>query len=123
MGRKHLKNFITVCLSNWGGKIIASSGGTYDQHLFMFQWVANSVNDMYADAVLAVILQVESNPALAQGKLNLNLYTKSICVKHHSFPLHSSVVVLVPCKKRPVILAGHGVDLEYEKFDMKKRLA
>ena len=123
MGRKHLKNFITVCLGNWGGKIVASSGSTYDQHLFMFQWVANSVNDMYADAVLAVILQVESNPALAQGKLNLNLYTKCICVKHHSFPLHSSVVVLVPCKKRPVILAGHGVDLEYEKFDMKKRLA
>ena len=33
----------------------------------LLQWVANSVSDMYADAVLAVILQVESNPALAQG--------------------------------------------------------
>jgi hypothetical protein len=31
------------------------------------QWTANSVNDMYADAVLAVILQVESNPMAAQG--------------------------------------------------------
>ena len=35
--------------------------------LFLFQWVANPVNDMYADAVLAVILQVESNPTAAQG--------------------------------------------------------
>lgn len=35
--------------------------------LFSFQWVANPVNDMYADAVLAVILQVESNPTAAQG--------------------------------------------------------
>ena len=122
-GQKTFEELYNCLSQQLGGKIIASSGGTYDQHLFMFQWVANSVNDMYADAVLAVILQVESNPALAQGKLNLNLYTKSICVKHHSFPLHSSVVVLVPCKKRPVILAGHGVDLEYEKFDMKKRLA
>ena len=31
--------------------------------------MANPVNDMYADAVLAVILQVESNPTTAQGKL------------------------------------------------------
>ena len=35
--------------------------------LYSFQWVANPVNDMYADAVLAVILQVESNPTSAQG--------------------------------------------------------
>lgn len=35
--------------------------------LCSFQWVANPVNDMYADAVLAVILQVESNPTTAQG--------------------------------------------------------
>lgn len=27
------------------------------------------MNDMYADAVLAVILQVESNPTVAQGDL------------------------------------------------------
>ena len=30
--------------------------------------MANPVNDMYADAVLAVILQVESNPTTAQSK-------------------------------------------------------
>ena len=34
----------------------------------VFQWVANPVNDMYADAVLAVILQVESNPTALQGE-------------------------------------------------------
>ena len=28
------------------------------------------MNDMYADAVLAVILQVESNPTTAQGDKN-----------------------------------------------------
>ena len=26
------------------------------------QWTADNVNDMYADAVLAVVLQIESNP-------------------------------------------------------------
>lgn len=31
------------------------------------EWVANPVNDMYADAVLAVILQVESNPTALQA--------------------------------------------------------
>lgn len=30
------------------------------------EWIANAVNDMYADAVLTVILQVESNPAAVQ---------------------------------------------------------
>ena len=29
------------------------------------------MNDMYADAVLAVILQVESNPTAAQGRIGL----------------------------------------------------
>ena len=31
------------------------------------------MNDMYADAVLAVILQVESNPTAAQGNQNTSL--------------------------------------------------
>ena len=31
------------------------------------QWTADSVNDMYADAVLAVILQIESNPKGMEG--------------------------------------------------------
>ena len=34
----------------------------------LFQWVANAVNDMYADAVLTVILQVDSNPAALQSR-------------------------------------------------------
>ena len=43
------------------------SGWLFLRELCSFQWVANPVNDMYADAVLAVILQVESNPTTAQG--------------------------------------------------------
>ena len=43
------------------------SGCIFLRELCSFQWVANPVNDMYADAVLAVILQVESNPTTAQG--------------------------------------------------------
>ena len=45
------------------------SGRLFLRELCSFQWVANPVNDMYADAVLAVILQVESNPTSAQGNL------------------------------------------------------
>ena len=32
------------------------------QLISSIQWTADSVSDMYADAVLAVILQIESNP-------------------------------------------------------------
>ena len=39
------------------------------------------MNDMYADAVLAVILQVESNPTTAQG----NCYCDATTLSHTSF--------------------------------------
>ena len=48
------------------------TGSLFLRELYAFQWVANPVNDMYADAVLAVILQVESNPTTAQGKIVIN---------------------------------------------------
>ena len=32
----------------------------------VLEWQSNSVNDMLADAVLATILQIESNPATAK---------------------------------------------------------
>lgn len=56
------RNVWTPCL------IGSFSGCKFLRELCSFQWVANPVNDMYADAVLAVILQVESNPTTAQGK-------------------------------------------------------
>ena len=33
-----------------------------DLFAFHLQWSADSVNDMYADAVLVMVLQIESNP-------------------------------------------------------------
>lgn len=34
---------------------------------FLFQWVANPANDMYADTVTTVILEVQSNPKIQKG--------------------------------------------------------
>lgn len=34
---------------------------------FVFQWVANPANDMYADTVTTVILEVQSNPKIQKG--------------------------------------------------------
>jgi len=40
-----------------------------------FQWVANPANDMYADTVTTVILEVQSNPKIQKGsKLNVCLF-------------------------------------------------
>ncbi|KXJ20960.1 cleavage and polyadenylation specificity factor subunit 3 [Exaiptasia diaphana] len=49
----------------------------------LIEWTANSVNDMYADAVLAVILQVESNPMAAQAasqmkKIDVNTFHEKL---------------------------------------------
>ncbi|XP_031566314.1 cleavage and polyadenylation specificity factor subunit 3-like [Actinia tenebrosa] len=49
----------------------------------VIEWMANSVNDMYADAVLAVILQVESNPMAAQAasqlkKIDVNTFHEKL---------------------------------------------
>ena len=30
--------------------------------MFLFQWVANAENDMYADAVMTVVVRVASDP-------------------------------------------------------------
>ena len=41
--------------------------------IFMLQWIANAVNDMYADAILTVILQVDSNPTAVQSMCQLSI--------------------------------------------------
>ncbi|XP_065844636.1 cleavage and polyadenylation specificity factor subunit 3-like [Oscarella lobularis] len=38
-----------------------------DADQLVLEWVGNHVNDMYADAVLGVILQIESNPAVFES--------------------------------------------------------
>uniref|UniRef100_UPI00358E2A3F cleavage and polyadenylation specificity factor subunit 3-like n=1 Tax=Myxine glutinosa TaxID=7769 RepID=UPI00358E2A3F len=37
--------------------------------MVILEWAANSLNDMYADAVLTVILEVQSNPLIKKGHL------------------------------------------------------
>ncbi|KAK3748849.1 hypothetical protein QZH41_018736 [Actinostola sp. cb2023] len=54
-----------------------------DKESVLIEWTANSVNDMYADAVLAVILQVESNPMAAQAasqlkKIDVNTFHEKL---------------------------------------------
>lgn len=42
---------------------------------FIFQWVANPANDMYADTVTTVILEVQSNPKIQKGsKFSVSLF-------------------------------------------------
>ncbi len=55
------------------------------------QWTADNVNDMYADAVLAVVLQIEANPDDFQGGHNMfptvpvlcgSVLISSVCAMH-----------------------------------------
>ena len=36
----------------------------------LFQWIANPLNDMYADAVTTVVLEVQSNPKAQKGEFS-----------------------------------------------------
>ena len=69
------------------------SGCLFLRELFSFQWVANPVNDMYADAVLAVILQVESNPTTAQGKIGINKQNKVTVIRDATACKHVSFCI------------------------------
>ena len=50
------------------------SFSTHSVSLTHKQWTADSVNDMYADAVLAVILQIESNPRELESTFNIQMW-------------------------------------------------
>ena len=50
------------------------SFSTHSVSLTNKQWTADSVNDMYADAVLAVILQIESNPRELESTFNIQMW-------------------------------------------------
>ncbi|KAJ7369824.1 Cleavage and polyadenylation specificity factor subunit 3 [Desmophyllum pertusum] len=74
-------SLLLQCMENLAGEVeqLTLPGGKLALKVFqaitiiqekrsvVVEWVANPVNDMYADAVLAVILQVESNPTTAQA--------------------------------------------------------
>lgn len=51
-----------------------------DANMVMMEWVANPINDMYADAVTTVVLEVQSNPKAQkvvqpqEKKVDVNLY-------------------------------------------------
>ena len=42
---------------------------TYSPGQLVFEWVSNPVNDMIADSALAVVLQLEANPLIYEGKV------------------------------------------------------
>lgn len=74
-------SLLLQCMENLAGEVeqLTSQGGKLALKVFktvtvvqekrsvVVEWMANPVNDMYADAVLAVILQVESNPTAFQA--------------------------------------------------------
>lgn len=48
----------------------------------IFQWVANPANDMYADTVTTVILEVQSNPKIQKGsKFSICLFNWGFLLK------------------------------------------
>uniref|UniRef100_A0A673MQC2 Pre-mRNA 3'-end-processing endonuclease polyadenylation factor C-term domain-containing protein n=1 Tax=Sinocyclocheilus rhinocerous TaxID=307959 RepID=A0A673MQC2_9TELE len=40
----------------------------HDQNMVLLEWFANPLNDMYADAVTTVVLEVQSNPKAQKGE-------------------------------------------------------
>uniref|UniRef100_A0A8C1QE72 Cleavage and polyadenylation specific factor 3 n=1 Tax=Cyprinus carpio TaxID=7962 RepID=A0A8C1QE72_CYPCA len=41
----------------------------HDQNMVLLEWFANPLNDMYADAVTTVVLEVQSNPKAQKGEV------------------------------------------------------
>lgn len=64
----------------------------FDKVYYLFQWLANPVNDMYADAVLTAILQAET---VDPPKKQLNLPTK-IDRMHFKVPISLLLCFIVP---------------------------
>ena len=49
----------------------------YASNILQFQWVANPVTDMYADAVMTVILRAETDPMPKKSKSPFTLHFAS----------------------------------------------
>uniref|UniRef100_A0A2K5E1M3 Cleavage and polyadenylation specificity factor subunit 3 n=1 Tax=Aotus nancymaae TaxID=37293 RepID=A0A2K5E1M3_AOTNA len=75
-------------LTGTGLELLISSDPPVGRFLilpFAFQWLANPSNDMYADTVTTVILEVQSNPKIRKGavqkvskKLEMHVYSKRL---------------------------------------------
>ena len=81
------KGAVTVVLED-GSNSVAIEVMDLDCDLYQFpwqllivpaQWTADSVTDMYADAVLAVVLQIQSNPDGLEGVLEYALCCRLHC--------------------------------------------
>uniref|UniRef100_A0A8C1R4I3 Cleavage and polyadenylation specific factor 3 n=1 Tax=Cyprinus carpio TaxID=7962 RepID=A0A8C1R4I3_CYPCA len=52
----------------------------HDQNVVLLEWFANPLNDMYADAVTTVVLEVQSNPKAQKGERFLSPQEKKVDV-------------------------------------------
>ncbi|KAJ3264808.1 Cleavage and polyadenylation specificity factor subunit 3 [Chytriomyces hyalinus] len=86
-------------------------------HRLVLEWEGNSVNDMVADSVLAIILQAESSPASVKA-------TKSTHVHAHEHEGHNHESAgdddasLEPAAKKPATIpdeSGDGSETEFEE--------
>ncbi|EDO39587.1 predicted protein [Nematostella vectensis] len=82
----------------------------HEKSSVLIEWVANSVNDMYADAVLAVVLQVESNPTAAQAAANL----KKIDVHTFTDKLMALLQATYGSKQVSLSALGDEITVEYD---------
>uniref|UniRef100_A0A671NVW0 Cleavage and polyadenylation specificity factor subunit 3-like n=1 Tax=Sinocyclocheilus anshuiensis TaxID=1608454 RepID=A0A671NVW0_9TELE len=57
-------------------KVFNSITVVHDQNMVLLEWFANPLNDMYADAVTTVVLEVQSNPKAQKGEEGLETYTR-----------------------------------------------
>lgn len=62
----------------------------------LFQWIANPINDMYADAIATVVLEVQSNPKALKGLF--------LFLRHVDLLLNNMCLGLFP----PDLFFSHG---------------
>lgn len=75
--KKTLRIFQSITLIHEVGMVLLEvSAGMHERQVpssnffvFCFQWIANPLNDMYADAITTVVLEVQSNPKAQKGGL------------------------------------------------------
>lgn len=88
-----LSDFSSCLLSNHTHSWAAPFPPTVSSLYLLFQWIANPLNDMYADAVTTVVLEVQSNPKAQKGPFGMHCLFVSLvfkwfmtCLKHATLP-------------------------------------
>lgn len=69
-----------------------------------FQWIANPLNDMYADAVTTVVLEVQSNPKAQKGRFLNVVWTAGRIFKKCFILFIFIKFVLISCDSNCVLL-------------------